>query len=135
MSATFFLKVSLRERSNALKVMPPNLADPDGYRLFGVCVCVCVSPPPPSPLGFVNFKIIPKPWQRSHMCRGPDGYRRSPLHQDASIGPKDDGSFWHRLKEKNPAAFAAFSLFTILHRLAGGGRRRRRRRREEGGQW
>lgn len=69
---------------------------------------------------FANFTIIPKPWHCRHMCGGPDGYRQSPLHQDALIWPKTTDLTGTGSKTRNPALLLRFlSLQFFINSQAG----------------
>lgn len=57
---------------------------------------------------FVKFTIVQKPWHCRHMCCGPDGYRRSPLHQDAPIWPKAADLAGTVSKQRNLVVFLRF---------------------------
>lgn len=74
----------------------------------------------PSPIVFVKFTIIQKPWHCRHMCCGPDGYRQSPLHQDASIWPKATDLTGTSSKKRNLVLFLHFrSLQFFINSQAG----------------
>ncbi len=72
------------------------------------------------PVVFAKFTMIPKPWHCRHMCGGPDGYRQSPLHQDASIWPKTIDLTGTGSKTRNPVLLLRFlSLQFFINSQAG----------------